>query len=75
MGWVMLEYIILTIWVEYNDKLHEHYKLTPYSCESAVEKLYEEYKDKPTTLIAVKCDSYTEFEVNKPLIELYRENN
>ena len=54
----MLEYIILTIWVEYNDKLHEHYKLTPYSCESAVEKLYEEYKDKPTKLIAVKCELF-----------------
>jgi len=71
----MLEYLVLTIWVEYNNILHEHYKLTSYSCESAVEKLYKEYKDKPTKIIAIKCDSYREFEVNKPPMELYRENN
>ena len=75
MGWVMLEYLVLTIWVEYNDKLHEHYKLTPHSCEFSVEKLYEEYKDKSKKPIAVKCESYKTFEVNKPLMELYRENN
>jgi hypothetical protein len=71
----MVEYIVLTIWIEYNNKIHERYKLAPAPCETAVNKVYEDYKNKQAKIVAIKCNGYKTFEINKPLMEYYRENN
>ena len=57
----MFNYFLITIWIEYNNKIYS--KVLPKifnGCETYVEKIYKQVKP-PYKVKAIKCDTIKEF--------------
>lgn len=57
----MFTYFLITVWFEYDNKLHQKVLPNLYKdCEKTVMKIYEETKP-PIKIKAIKCDTPKEF--------------
>jgi hypothetical protein len=57
----MFTYFLITVWFEYDNKIHQKVLPKLYdNCEKTVIKIYEETKP-PYKIKAVKCDTPKEF--------------
>lgn len=67
----MLEYFIITLWIEFNDKLYVAYdKSLRSDCKQAYHYHKEKLQNTNQTLVALKCTNIKEFNLDKTIYEL-----
>ena len=67
----MFEYFIITLWIEFNDKLYVAYDTSLRSnCKQAYHYHKEKLQNTNQTLVALKCNNIYEFNLNKRILEL-----
>ena len=74
----MLEYFIITLWIEFNDKLYVTYDTSLRSnCKQAYHYHKKRLKNTNQTLVALKCTNTNEFKLNKRILdgtEIYKKD-
>ena len=74
----MFGYFIITLWIEFNDKLYVTYdKLLHSNCELAYHYYKKELKDTKQKLIAIKCNKLKGLKLDKRIIDgtkIYKKN-
>ena len=66
----MLEYFIITLWIEFNDKLYVAYdKSLRSDCKKAYHYHKEKLQNTNQTLVALKCTNTNEFKLNKRILD------
>ena len=67
----MFEYFIITLWIEFNDRLYVTYdKSLHKDCKYAYHYHKEKLQDTNQTLVALKCTNTNEFKLDKKIYEL-----
>jgi len=67
----MFEYFIITLWIEFNDKLYVTYDTSLRSnCKQAYYYHKEKIQNTNQTLVALKCTNIKEFNLDKTIYEL-----
>lgn len=67
----MLEYFIITLWIEFNDKLYVTYDTSLRSnCKQAYHYHKKRLESTNQTLVALKCTNIKEFNLDKTIYEL-----
>ena len=67
----MLEYFIITLWIEFNDKLYVTYDTSLRSnCKQAYHYHKKRLENTNQTLVALKCTNIKEFNLDKTIYEL-----
>tara|TARA_R100000458_G_C8181439_1_gene178336 strand:+ start:105 stop:359 length:255 start_codon:yes stop_codon:yes gene_type:complete len=66
----MFDFFIITIWLEFNDKLHQRYEFPVIkTCnKQSIQKVINKYEKTDAKIIAVKCMPDYEFKANKYIL-------
>lgn len=66
----MLEYFIITLWIEFNDKLYVTYDTSLRSnCKQAYHYHKKRLESTNQTLVALKCTKIKEFNLDKRILD------